>query len=211
MNMATGTGMAMTGTHTMNMPASHTGGSMDMGGMDHGDMDMGMGKCKISMLFNLNTIGSCFFTEDWYIATAGQFAGACIAAVLLVTALEMLRRAAREYDRHLIKTHVDRYQIACSAMIVQAKDSGSDSESAVKPRIPTLRPTVVQQGIRAFLHMLQFGLAYIIMLLAMYYNGYIFLSIVLGSFIGYFAFNWEPLINSDETGSGKVEATVCCG
>lgn len=27
----------------------------------------------------------------------------------------------------------------------------------------------------------------------MYYNGYILLCIVLGAFIGYFAFNWEPI------------------
>lgn len=27
----------------------------------------------------------------------------------------------------------------------------------------------------------------------MYYNGYLFLCIVLGSFFGYFAFNWEPI------------------
>lgn len=57
--------------------------------------------------------------------------------------------------------------------------------------------------------MLQFGVAYIIMLLAMYYNGFILLSIVVGAFLGAFVFSWESV----ELGSanGRAEATLCCG
>jgi hypothetical protein len=51
----------------------------------------------------------------------------------------------------------------------------------------------LQQGIRAGLHMIQFGIAYIVMLLAMYYNGYFIISIFLGAFVGSFVFNWETL------------------
>lgn len=119
------------------------------------------------MLFNINTIGSCFLSEQWYIETNGQFAGACIATVVLVAALEGLRRSAREYDRFLVNQHLSRVQAATAAM---GKGNGSASDgvgmggmSACAP-IPPFRPTVLQQAIRSFLHMLQFGTAYIVML-----------------------------------------------
>ncbi|KAF2140627.1 uncharacterized protein K452DRAFT_288724 [Aplosporella prunicola CBS 121167] len=56
---------------------------------------------------------------------------------------------------------------------------------------PRFRPTLVQQLVRALLYMLQFADAYIIMLLAMYYNGYIIICIFIGAFLGRFAFDWE--------------------
>ncbi len=118
------------------------------------------------MLFNINTIGSCFLSEQWYIETNGQFAGACIATVVLVAALEGLRRSAREYDRFLVNQHLSRVQAAGAALM---KSNGSASDgvgmgvSACGP-VPSFRPTVLQQAIRSFLHMLQFGTAYIVML-----------------------------------------------
>ncbi|KAM3429323.1 hypothetical protein NHJ13734_008221 [Beauveria thailandica] len=187
-------------------------GGMDHGGMDHGGMDMGGSggrQCQISMLFNVNTIGSCFFSEQFYISTNGQFAGACILALVLVVALEALRRATREFDRFITGQHIAKFRAQNGGAAASRKDS---SEGVVAPcaPIPPFRPSLVQQAIRASLHMLQFGTAYIVMLFAMYYNGYILLCIVLGAFIGYMAFNWEPIAVSDEP-SGTKEATVCCG
>ncbi|OAA62134.1 Ctr copper transporter family protein [Cordyceps fumosorosea ARSEF 2679] len=190
-------------------------GGMDHGGMDHGGMDMGGGsggrQCKIDMLFNVNTIGSCFFTKDFYIETNGQFAGACILALVLVVALEGLRRATREFDRFITAQHVAQHRSGPAAVAGPRKDS-SDGVVAAAPcaPIPPFRPSLVQQAIRASLHMLQFGTAYIVMLFAMYYNGYIILCIVLGAFVGYMAFNWEPIAVSDQP-NGTKEATVCCG
>lgn len=56
-----------------------------------------------------------------------------------------------------------------------------------------IRPTLIEQLIRAILHMLQFAVAYFIMLLAMYFNGYIIICIFIGAFLGAFIFSWEPL------------------
>lgn len=53
------------------------------------------------------------------------------------------------------------------------------------------RPSPVEQVVRALLHTFQFGVAYIIMLLAMYYNGYIIICIFLGAFLGSLIFSWE--------------------
>lgn len=45
--------------------------------------------------------------------------------------------------------------------------------------------------------MLQFAVAYFIMLLAMYYNGYIIISIIIGAFLGAFIFSWEGIHITD--------------
>lgn len=56
-----------------------------------------------------------------------------------------------------------------------------------------VRPTLLQHAIRSLLHMLQFGVAYFVMLLAMYYNGYFIICILIGSFLGYFVFSWNSM------------------
>jgi copper transporter 1 len=55
------------------------------------------------------------------------------------------------------------------------------------------RPSIVEQIVRALLHMLQFAVAYFIMLLAMYFNGYIIICIFIGAFLGSLIFSWEPV------------------
>jgi copper transporter 1 len=41
--------------------------------------------------------------------------------------------------------------------------------------------------------MAQFAVAYIIMLLAMYFNGYLIICIFIGAFIGAFIFDWRSV------------------
>lgn len=59
--------------------------------------------------------------------------------------------------------------------------------------IVMIRPTLMQQLIRAGLHMITFAVAYFVMLLAMYYNGYFIICILIGAFIGAFIFSWETV------------------
>lgn len=59
--------------------------------------------------------------------------------------------------------------------------------------LASYRPSPVEQIIRALMHMLQFAVAYIIMLLAMYFNGYIIICIFIGAFLGSLIFSWEPI------------------
>lgn len=151
------------------------------------------------MLWNWETTDACFLSESWQIKSGGGFAGLCIGVILLVVLLELLRRAAKVYDRHLIQRHAktrtalaatgadSASETANGALI--AKESSASGLAAVAP----FRPTVWQQAVRALLHTLHFALAYWIMLLAMYYNGYIIICIILGSFIGFFAFQWERI------------------
>ncbi|KAK1974163.1 ctr copper transporter [Colletotrichum cereale] len=160
-------------------------------------------------------VHSCFISSDWKITSNGMFAGSLIGVILLVILLEFLRRAVKEYDRYLIRTHKARYADAgtASPSSASADDHGkgpSTSTAAVSSNvIPPFRPNIFQQAIRALIHVCQFAVAYFVMLLAMYYNGYMIICIFIGSYIGAFLFQWETLF--DEPTSAAKEATVCCG
>ncbi|KAF2838268.1 Ctr-domain-containing protein [Patellaria atrata CBS 101060] len=191
---------------------------------DHGGMGMG-GGCKISMLWNWNTVDSCFISSSWHITSSGMFAGSCIGVILLVMALEFFRRSAKEYDRFLVRQH--QRSVLCTCFN-SSNSSSTAGETGAAAKVPGplvaeravctcgaangFRPGVLQQIVRAALHMVTFAIAYFVMLLAMYYNGYIIICIFIGAFLGSLVFSWEVL------GAGvggaterKEEATVCCG
>ncbi|KAF7551774.1 hypothetical protein G7046_g7623 [Stylonectria norvegica] len=200
---------------TMTMAAAAetaTEAAMDMGGMD---------ACQISMLWNWNTIDACFISSSWRITSRGMFAGSCIGVVLLVMCLELLRRSVKEWDRYLVRQHLAKHEAAkdSSGAAVSnssdsaAKEGGGVSAVACAPSsVPPFRPNVWQQAIRALLHVMQFAVAYFVMLLAMYYNGYIIICILIGAYLGAFIFQWETLTTSGlGSTSAAREATVCCG
>ncbi|KAI1370514.1 Ctr-domain-containing protein [Hypoxylon crocopeplum] len=203
--------MAMSSTATASSAtATSTGMSMDMGGMS-GD---GSNACKISMLWNWYTVDSCFLSSSWHNTSSGMFAGSCIGVIFFTMSLEFLRRSVKEYDRYLIRKHAS---AAVHVSISSPKD-GDDKDAAgastpvqqgvVQPG--GFRPTVLEQSVRALLHMVQFAVAYLIMLLAMYYNGYIIICIFIGAYIGAFVFHWEHLEGGRRATSASQEPTVCC-
>jgi solute carrier family 31 (copper transporter), member 1 len=70
--------------------------------------------------------------------------------------------------------------------------------------------------------MVTFAIAYFVMLLAMYFNGYIIISIFIGALLGKFLCDWEkisipvssnrmPVEQSNELPKGEQELTYCCG
>ena len=143
-----------------------------------------------------------------------MFAGSCIGVILLVVSLEFLRRLGREYDRYIVGQF--KYQNITAASAQEDASISSSSEGntnnngkafagvnertarsrtfgATDPKAQPFRPNFLQQMVRAGLHMVQFGVAYFIMLLAMYYNGYIIICILIGAFIGSFIFSWEQV------------------
>ncbi|KAF2462090.1 Ctr copper transporter family-domain-containing protein [Lineolata rhizophorae] len=196
--MAMSSGMSMTTGTMSGMAASST--AMNMGGHSMGN------SCKISMLWNWNTIDACFLSKSWHITSSGMFAGSCIGVILLVMVLELLRRLGKEYDRFIIHQHMAKYPSAAAPCggVSRASTDGSgngpkDPTAEVGPsaaRMPTpkaFRPNLLQQIIRALLHMLQFAVAYFVMLLAMYYNGYIIICIFIGAFLGSFVFSWQSI------------------
>lgn len=115
------------------------------------------------MLWNWNTIDSCFLASTWKITSTSVFAGSCIGVVLLVMSLEMLRRAVKEYDRFLIRKHAAS-QVVATKPPKGASDEGSPSPACAPVASKGYRPTIFEQAVRALLHMMQFAVAYFVML-----------------------------------------------
>ena len=113
------------------------------------------------MLWNWNTIDSCFLASSWKITSTGVFAGSCIGVVLLVISLEMLRRGVKEYDRFLISKHIKSQ--ASKGFPKSMAEEGS-AGSACIATANGYRPTILEQTIRALLHTLQFAVVYFVML-----------------------------------------------
>ncbi|KAH0264889.1 putative high affinity copper protein, partial [Aureobasidium melanogenum] len=206
--------------------------------MSH-SMSMGGGSssaCKISMLWNWYTIDACFLASSWHIKTHGMFAASCIGVALLVVCLEFLRRLGKEYDTYLLRQFHRRaaslqYQpkvsFAAPKFDDQRMPGGCGPDASCAPPLPeqrfiTFRATPAQQIARGIIHAATFGVGYIIMLLAMYFNGYIIISIILGAFLGKVLCDWMvvriPLIRGEQSydesrdeAPASSEPTVCCG
>jgi copper transporter 1 len=154
-----------------------------------------------------------FIARGWHIRSNGTFAATCVGVVLLVMSLEALRRLAKEYDAYIVKQRIaalDAAENNSSSSTVAGTAAGSsdndDDDNVNKPTNTTstllatghtatrrFTPTLPQQLIRATFHLLQFAVAYFVMLLAMYYNGYIIICILIGAFFGSFIFGWESI------------------
>ncbi|BGP16003.1 hypothetical protein JCM10213_005446 [Rhodosporidiobolus nylandii] len=165
---------------------------MDMSSMDHGShagMDMGSGSdsteqaCKISMLWNWYTTDACFLSEQWHIRSVGDYVGTLIGIFFIVVALEAVRRLGREYDRAIRRAYYRREEAALEALKKNAPSKASDVGRAAP-----FRPSLKEHLIRSTMYMVQFGTAYILMLLAMYFNGGIILAIIAGGGVGYALF-----------------------
>ncbi|KAJ5735047.1 uncharacterized protein N7483_000172 [Penicillium malachiteum] len=160
------TAMTMAPTSTMSgmMPTSTTG-TPSMGGM--GDMDM---SCKISTLAQKS---SSSMPRDIDIVPG--------------TVKHVLALPTPPGE---ISTEEQGSSLGTNKSVV-GEPSQSPAHDAVE--FGLYRPSFVEQIIRALLHTMQFAVAYFIMLLAMYYNGYIIICIFIGAYIGSFIFSWEAL------------------
>ncbi|KAK6460487.1 hypothetical protein DFJ63DRAFT_320664 [Scheffersomyces coipomensis] len=194
---------------------------MNMGGMN---ANPAQPACKISMLWNWYTIDSCFIARSWHVRTTGMFAGSCIGVFLMVVAAQWLARFGRELDIAFAK------QNAKNRALMGANSSeSSDDELKGQPKIQQdgsnanpllfaishgwlftkqsgdICSTPMQHLIRCLMFTAQWGLSYLIMLLFMYYNGYIIISCILGALFGKLLFGYTEAIHKDDTEDRK-----CC-
>ncbi|KAF8656754.1 hypothetical protein AX16_002433 [Volvariella volvacea WC 439] len=160
--------------------------------MDHGDHGSSMGDapsspaCKISMLWNWTTVDACFISRQWQIRSTGGYVGTVIGVFLIVVALEGVRRMAREYDRRLLKE-------ASARLGSRSTDSEKGHLQPFGGADPGFSPSLIQQTIRSLFYFVQFSTGYILMLLAMYYNGGLILAIFFGSFFGHMIFGRDTV------------------
>lgn len=172
------------------------------------------------MQWNWNIVDSCFLSRSWHITNNAMFAASCVGAALLVVCLEFLRRVGHEYDAHLLR-QFQRQLRAQQAALTAASPANCchGPTSTLGTQYATFRASGLQQLVRAIIHGCTLSLAYIVMLLIMYYNGYIFISVILGAVVGKFLCDWMvvriPYGGVDEkderrTSVGAAGPTGCC-
>lgn len=177
--------------------------------------------CKISMLWNWYTIDSCFIARSWHVKTKGAFAGSCIGVFLMVVAAQWLHRFCRELDNSIKKRHMARLQQSSASGDSSSEDIGKSTTPAhllaPNPYVHAIShqwlfrsqgdivPTFVEHLVRSVLYTIEWGLSYLIMLLFMYYNGYIIISCILGALVGKFVFSYTEPLDCDDTEDRK-----CC-
>jgi copper transporter 1 len=91
------------------------------------------------MLWNWNTIDSCFLSSSWRTKTSAMFAGSVVGVFFLCMAIELLRRAAREYDRRITAARV-----------------------AEKGVVAAAQPTLGQHAVRSLFYGVQFTAAFLV-------------------------------------------------
>ncbi|KAJ5669819.1 Ctr copper transporter [Penicillium macrosclerotiorum] len=183
-----------------------------MQGMDMSSSSNSTAECQISMLFNWHTIDACFLSSGWHIKNNGMFAATCIGVILLVILVEGFRRLGKEYDLFLAR-QFQRQAAARSTTAAKNRDRAGEREALCQTVL--FRVTPLQQLVRAVIHAVTFGGAYIIMLLAMYFNVYVIICIFIGAGLGKFLCDWMVVRVDLETVQGDLkgveETTICCG
>jgi solute carrier family 31 (copper transporter), member 1 len=157
------------------------------------------------------TLQAGFISSTRRIKSKAMFAGSCVDMICFVISLEMLHRLQRAHERYLIRQA--KAQCASAERLEHSPISSESSRSNALDKDPSesnthatplmgrasnaasashqFRPSLSEQTVRALMHMVQFSVAYFIMLLAMYYNSYFILCILIGAFLGFFIFAWD--------------------
>lgn len=148
-------------------------------------------------------------------------------------AMEALRRLGKEYDDWILRGFQARAATLDSASPTQPLLPGSakaHQETTITvtaaaagrrgSRTVVFRASPLQQVVRSALHAVTLGVAYIVMLLVMSYNGYVIVCVIIGGGLGKFFCDWMArrmvvsvggAIGSEEGAAGLEEPSVCCG
>ncbi|VVT58694.1 uncharacterized protein SAPINGB_P006337 [Magnusiomyces paraingens] len=179
---------------------------MDMDGMSMSTTSTG---CDPVNFWNWVTVGSCLLASSWNVNTKGQFAGTCIGVFCFVLIIEFLDRIKREYDRYLYRqwhwttAGGKTEEFLPSMELVLPNPIFSFSHS---PAFVYYRPSIFAQVVRTGLYLVQYIGIYIVMLIAMSYNGYVIIMIFSGGLVGYFLFSadvFKPAVCEIGTESGS--------
>ncbi|KAF5092267.1 hypothetical protein D0Z00_004665 [Geotrichum galactomycetum] len=175
--------------------------------------------CTMNMLWNWNTINSCFLAKSWHITSNGGFAATCVGVVFLTMLVELVRRLQREYDRFIVA----RWRLRKEAGEEFGPDNGTSTSSlktkifghgsrltllARQRHLAGYTPSWTEQAVRSLFYLLQFAGAYFLMLLAMYYNGYIIICIFIGGYLGNLFFGADSFRTSGQDELG--DKAHCC-
>ncbi|XP_003390825.1 PREDICTED: probable low affinity copper uptake protein 2 [Amphimedon queenslandica] len=171
------------------MMMNHTGGgscdlSMDgMSDMDGGSMMGGMGK----MYFHFDACQRLLFSS-WKITNSRELIGAMVAVILMAILYEGLKTLREWLIYHDLKRSKKNKKRSDSTN--NEKDDKMELLDPEKKsnRVKSFSISLSMHIIQSLLHVVQVGYGYILMFIAMTFNGWLFLSVCFGAGIGYFIF-----------------------
>ncbi|KAJ7083659.1 Ctr copper transporter family-domain-containing protein [Mycena belliarum] len=140
--------------------------------------------CKLTMLWNWDTVDACIISQQWHVRNIRQYAGTLAGIFLVVIFVEAFRRTSRMYDRFILRRFQNRAKFA----------------ERVREDRP-FRPSILQHLIRSVFYFVQFSAAYLLMLAAMTHNGGIILAIFIGALVGFFMFGRDTVAGANTTES----------
>lgn len=146
-------------------------------------------------------------------------------------AMEALRRLGREYDDWILRgfqaratclepPSVSSSRLSRNSASCKGGNDTTTTAEAVASRTVVFRASPLQQTVRAVIHAVSLGVAYVVMLLVMSYNGYVIICVLIGGGLGKFFCDWMTKqmiirigadIDGEETSAGIEEPSVCCG
>ncbi|KAH7180592.1 Ctr copper transporter family-domain-containing protein [Fusarium sp. MPI-SDFR-AT-0072] len=253
----------------------------------------GAGNCTENpMLWNWNTIGTCFISKAWHIDSGGKFGITCVGAFMLVMILEFLARVSREWERHRFARSAPNSQgpyapaagielavlqpaapqpaapqpaapqpaapqpaapqpaapqpaapqpaapqpaapqpaapqpddiqpddiqpVASRPASATGPNNGKDASDANNDAnpIPNFCPSFVEHAfIKALLHTVQCIITYILILMAVSFNGYIIISMFIGAYVGALCFQRDPMAETRNPNAYQrafQQPVVCC-
>ncbi|XP_059484343.1 high affinity copper uptake protein 1 isoform X3 [Neocloeon triangulifer] len=144
-------------------------------------------ECGMMMYFHIRYCEKVVLFEGWEIRDEAQLIGTMIAFIVMA----FLHECVRHYREHLYAkcripqcdTHdADTKYGTSSQQKLQSEEKSRKERHAILSSIH-----FAQTG----LHALQLTLSYLLMLVVMTYNFSLFMSVLVGSAVGYFAFSWK--------------------
>ncbi|CAI7996638.1 High affinity copper uptake protein 1 [Geodia barretti] len=150
---------------------------MEMNGTAMHHMGMGMGM-HMMMFFHFSKDIPHFLFESWSVQTTEELVGAIVfsfALAVVYEGLKTVRNMVAKKTKHFL------YQ--------PNQEKSKISMELDAPVIKCRRIKLwLMRVVLALMRTVEIGLAYILMLLAMTYNGWLFLSVILGAGFGFFIF-----------------------
>lgn len=182
-------------------------------------------QCQISMVWNWQTIDSCFLAHTWHVTSRGMFAGSCIGLFFWMLAFAWFKRVCQEYVKTTTAIHWTNKDTNCDSTCCNpegetvddtAPDTGFFKQPVLakylNPLVEVFKhqwlihrnpkdslgnnqvyPTFAEHFIKTLLFIVEWINSYLIMMMWMYFNGYIIITSILGYIFGELIFHYHPI------------------
>lgn len=228
-------GMVMTTSMAGMDMGTTTMSGMNMGGSTTTMAAMKM-SCSMSMLWNWTTKDVCFLSDQWKTSTPALFGGTCVGVFALLATIVWWRRVLAEYKNAIANVRKREVAAVVQAgvdLTTTDEPFGALSQQGwladvTIPLVNSLRhawlrgpdanlaiavgdkvyvyPSLLEHILYCVGDTMEWSVHHVIMLLYMYFNGYVFISSMIGAGVGWLLFNYKPLGNVNR---GDVNRRCC--